>query len=242
MRNILLIIGMIAITFGCQNNYTTVSILPPGVHSAIALEKINTSKYTYLLVNENGIEKWLAIPLAEIKTGETYYYVNEMVMHNFESKELGRTFETVYFLQGVSNEPPTAEKTGNPHNMNPQPMAVNNPHQGNASITPEKVQVKVQSGNGIITIANLVSKKENYAGKKVKIKGQVTKFSPGIMGKNWIHIQDGSDANGVFDITITSQNTVKVGDIVTIEGTVSLNKDFGAGYHYDIILEDGAVK
>lgn len=72
------------------------------MHNGIALEKINTSQYTYLLLNENGVKTWLAFPLSDVKIGETYYYAGEMLMTNFESKELKRVFEKVYFVQGVT--------------------------------------------------------------------------------------------------------------------------------------------
>ena len=80
------------------------------------------------------------------------------------------------------------------------------------------------------------------AGKTAKIKGQVTKYTPAVMGKNWIHIQDGSDFNGKFDLTVTSLNDVKVGDVVTLEGKISLNKDLGYGYFFDVIMEDAVLK
>jgi hypothetical protein len=106
----------------------------------------------------------------------------------------------------------------------------------------EKKDVKVTPAAGGITIADLFSKKDKYSGKTVKIKGQVVKFNPEIMGKNWIHIQDGTESNGDFDLTVTSSSVVKVGDMITVEGKVSLDKDFGAGYFYKVIVEDAIIK
>jgi len=99
----------------------------------------------------------------------------------------------------------------------------------------------VAPAKGGITIGELYAKKDSYSAKPVKIKGEVVKFNKQIMGKNWIHIQDGTNNNGSFDLTITSDETVKVGDVVTIEGIITLNKDFGYGYSYDIILENGKL-
>jgi hypothetical protein len=87
----------------------------------------------------------------------------------------------------------------------------------------------------------LFSKKDSYAGKTVKIKGQVTKYSPEIMNKNWIHLQDGTQEQGKFDLVITSAAAVQVGDVVTFEGKIILNKDFGYGYKFDVMMEDGSV-
>jgi len=92
---------------------------------------------------------------------------------------------------------------------------------------------------GVTTISELFKNSASFAGKKVKVHGVVVKINKGIMGRNWIHIQDGTNFDGNFDLTITSQEEPKVDDTVTLEGTVSVNKDFGAGYFYNVILEDG---
>ena len=62
------------------------------------------------------------------------------------------------------------------------------------------------------------------------------------MGKNWIHIQDGTDYEGSFDLTVTSNSTVAVDDIVVVEGKVILDKDFGFGYKYDILVVQADIK
>ena len=62
------------------------------------------------------------------------------------------------------------------------------------------------------------------------------------MKKNWVHIQDGTKDAGKFDLTVTTQDSVKVGDVVIFEGVAAFNKDVGAGYFYEILLEDAKVK
>ena len=241
MRTILFMIGMVVMTFGCQesNNAATAD---PNVHKVIALEIINTTQYTYLRVDENGTEKWLAFPLANVKVGETYYYVNEMAMTNFVSKELGRTFASVYFVERVGTEPPTKVMDSKVKNMNPQPQESVEEHTGNAGIAVEKMKVKIDPDKGVISIAELLANKEKYDGKKVIVKGKVSKFSPEIMNKNWIHLQDGSEFKGTYDLTITTKEMVKEGDIIKYEGKVAINKDFGAGYFYKVLLEDAVAK
>jgi hypothetical protein len=104
-----------------------------------------------------------------------------------------------------------------------------------------KPGIKVKPIEGGITIAELYAKKDTYAGKTVKIRGEVVKFSAEIMGKNWVHLQDGTNNNGSFDITFTTNDVTKIGDVVTFEGTVTLKKDFGAGYFYEVIIENGKL-
>lgn len=61
------------------------------------------------------------------------------------------------------------------------------------------------------------------------------------MGKNWLHLQDGSGVEGTNDLTVTTTTTVKVGDVVLVNGVVSVDRDFGYGYSYDVIIEDAEV-
>ena len=73
------------------------------------------------------------------------------------------------------------------------------------------------------------------------IRGKVVKYNAEIMGRNWLHIQDGTGAIGGNDLLITSSDKAKVGDTVLIVGTVAINKDFGAGYKYRVLVEDAKV-
>jgi hypothetical protein len=104
-----------------------------------------------------------------------------------------------------------------------------------------KEDIKIESVQGGITIATLFSDKKNYSGKTVKIRGKVTKVNPSIMGKNWIHLQDGTEFEGLFDLTITSDFVPGVGSTITVEGKIALDKDFGYGYTYPVLMEEGKL-
>jgi len=98
---------------------------------------------------------------------------------------------------------------------------------------------KAESG----TVADIFANKDKLAGKEVTVRGKVMKFSPMIMGRNWVHIQDGTGdaASGTNDLTVTTSDSVKVGDTVLVKGKLAANKDFGAGYSYDVIIEEAKV-
>ncbi len=252
MKKFLIILGFIAFLASCSDNKQTVNAasLDPNIHKVIALESLNTSKYTYVKVSENGVEKWIACPLANIVIGTEYYYGNEMPMANFESKELGKVFPMVYFVEGISTEPPVKIENGG-GNQNPQPMGQNpapavapaaQPHTGSAGVVSEKLAVDVKPEKGAITIAELNTNRKKYAGKTVTISGKVTKFNPEVMDRNWVHIQDGTEANGKFDMTITTLENVAIGDMVTFTGKVVVDKDFGAGYVYEVLVEEAKLK
>ena len=104
-----------------------------------------------------------------------------------------------------------------------------------------KADIRIEPCSGCITIGKLFANKKSYSGKKIKVKGVVTKVNEAIMEKNWVHIQDGTDSEGEFDLTITTTRSVSVGDTVTFEGVIALDKDFGYGYFYNILMEDGDI-
>lgn len=110
-----------------------------------------------------------------------------------------------------------------------------------SKVVPEKANVSIVPCEGCIKIADLITGKKEFAGKTIRIKGSVTKFNAEIMGKNWVHLQDGTESDGVYDLVITTDKAVSVGDIVTFEGKIILDKDFGYGYFYSILMEEGKI-
>lgn len=201
-----------------------------GVHKIITAEAIQSSNYTYLRVTEDGKEGWIAIAKQDVEIGKTYYYESSVEMANFTSKELNRTFPAITFASKFGQEP-----------IGEAVKSISSAPANGKKASVAKEGIKIEKAKDGITIAELFAAKDSYSGKTVRLKGEVVKFNAQIMGKNWIHIQDGTNSNGAFDLTITSAEEVKVGDILTFEGVIALKKDFGAGYAYDVILEEGKL-
>jgi hypothetical protein len=93
----------------------------------------------------------------------------------------------------------------------------------------------------VSTVEALYAKKAQLSGKRIQVSGKVVKVNNGIMGKNFFHLQDGSGKAGANDLTVTTQETVHVGDQVVVTGLVTVNRDFGAGYSYPLIVEEATV-
>jgi len=91
------------------------------------------------------------------------------------------------------------------------------------------------------TVAALYKEKSALAGKEVRVQGKVVKVNNGVMHRNFLHVQDGTGDQNTNDLTVTSQQTAKVGDQVLVTGRVGVNKDFGAGYSYPLLLEEASV-
>lgn len=221
------------VLLSCNNSPKSSSSDGTEIHKVIVQEVLHVKEYSYIRVLEEGVEKWIAAPTTAVEINGIYYFGKTMEMKNFESKELNKSFETIYFVEKISSsmEETTVPLTTNPHavsNESPKPII-------------EKIDVNVETSGNIIGIADLFKNKEKYNNSIVRIKGEVTKFNPAIMNTNWIHIQDGTEFNGLYDLTVTTPENVQVGDVVTLEGKVTLNKDFGAGYFYEIIIENAIV-
>ena len=190
------------------------------VHKVTVLEILPTQKYNYMRVAELGTEYWIAALKTDIQVGANYYITGGLQKKNFESKEYNRVFEDLVLVDNLVPETHGAE-----HNKNTQSSS-----ETNYTISPNE-RVK-----GSISLAKIVSNPKDFEGKKVTIQGTCTKVNIGILGTNWVHINDGS--NNGFDFTATTLSEIPVGKQVVLEGTLVLNKDFGAGYVYEIILEN----
>ena len=234
---------VLVLLFSCKEGKDTTEVSTgPEIHKGVVQEVLHVKDYTYVRMLENDQDLWLAVPLTNVEKGGTYFYSTSMEMKNFESKELNRSFETIYFIERIST---TEEGVTSPIRTNPHSATMRSDQQSTAGQATkpviDKKEVNVPAAENTIRISELFKNRDTYNNKVVRLRGQVTKYNPAIMNVNWLHIQDGTDHNGEFDLTVTSTSTAQVGDVVTVEGTVSLNKDFGAGYTYDVIIENASI-
>jgi hypothetical protein len=227
MKKFFLPVLVLLLSAAC-NNSSNKGELPyqSGVHKGEVKEVLQTTQYTYLFVNENDKDIWLALPKMEAKPGDVYFFKDGYEMVNFRSQELGRTFQSVFFLESVGT---SAEEV-----MKGPVVSGNEPVKAEV----RQYDLKIKKAQGGINIEELFQKKSSLNGTKVRITGKVVHYNPGIMNLNWIHLQDGTSYSGKFDLTATSTAEFQVGQIVTVEGVVVLDKDFGAGYFYDVLLNE----
>lgn len=203
-----------------------------GVHQVIANEILQAERYTYLNVTEGNRTFWIATSKNEAKKGQTYLYKGGLLKTNFESQEFKRSFDTIYLVSSIINaaQHPAGNSTGSVF-----AEAASDPH-GSASIPTSLVK-------DAIKLSDLFKNKSKYNGQTITVSGQCVKVNNGIMGRNWVHIQDGSKANGkLLDLTVTTKMNIPPGSNIALKGKIALNKDFGAGYRYEIIMEDGDAK
>ena len=204
------------------------------------IERMDAPPYTYLKLKTGKTEVWTAVPETKVAKGTVVTVLNVMQMDNFESKTLKRKFEVIFFgtAAALGDAAVPAEGTA------PGDVALTHAKAAKGPAVAPDVKVDKATGPDARTVAEVHAQKAALKGKPVSIHGKVVKYTAEVMGKNWMHLRDGSgDAGkGDNDIAITTKDSVKVGDLVLVRGVVRTNKDFGAGYTYEVIVEDATIK
>jgi hypothetical protein len=202
------------------------------------LETMNASNYTYVRVKTDAGDVWAAAGVFPVAVGDRVTLALEMPMENFHSETLKRDFPLIYFTTRIGREgevPAAAPAMMSAHGMG-----------GGAQAGAAAAQVTepIAPAPGGTTVANVWANRKALAGKTVTVRGKVVRFNGGILGRNWIHIQDGTGtaADGTNDLLVTSDAAAKVGDVITATGTVAVDKDFTAGYAYAVLVESAKLE
>jgi hypothetical protein len=230
--------------------------------SGTVLETMDAAEYTYMRLKTASGETWAAINKTKIAKGDAVTVTNAMVMDGFQSKTLNRTFDHILF--GVLATPGAPAPAAAAAPAAPAaPMASGHQPAAGAAAPPTQEQMAAQHGQAAggpadapdvkvpkaeganaKTVAELWAQRASLKGKEVAVRAKVVKVTNGVMGKNWLHVRDGSGSKTSKDndLTVTTDVVAKVGDVVTVTGSVSVDKDFGAGYAYPVIIENAKLK
>ena len=106
------------------------------------------------------------------------------------------------------------------------------------------VKVAKATGPDARTVAEVIEKKGALKDKSVAVRGKVVKFTAGVMGKNWVHLRDGSGSakDNTHDVVVTTQDETKVGDVVVVRGVVRTDVNLGSGYFYAVLIDDAKLQ
>ena len=194
------------------------------MHRVEVISFLQADKYTYMEVEEDDATFWVAVSKMSVSVGDKFFYAGGLLKRDFYSREFDRNFETLYLVSRITPAPGNSSSTSG--------------EKSKAEV--ERVEIDVPSD--AVSLSALFANKQDYNGKTIKVKGQCIKINNQIMDRNWVHVEDGSELDGEkIDLTITTMEMVPLGAVVVFEGVINLNKDFGAGYRYDIIMEDASV-
>lgn len=197
--------------------------------TGIVLETLESGSFSYVRFKTAGGERWAAIGRIDLPRGAKITIAPSMIADRFASQPLGKTFDNLIF--GALKDVTTADG---------RPLA---PPTAEAAPAPARAVAKAE-GKDAKTVAELWVKGPAIRdGQRVVVRGRVTKVLQGIMDRNWIHLSDGTGTPGKDDeITITSKESPTVGSVVVATGTVHLDRDFGSGYNYPVLIEEASFQ
>ncbi len=229
-----------AVAASAKPNSTAAPAAPNSIVGKV-LETMDSGGYTYLKLKTETGEVWAAVGKSLVTTGETATVLNPMMMENFESSSLHRKFERIAF--GALASPAAPTMAGLSEGEKKEALVANHASAASASPDLSKVQIKKASGASGKTVAEVHTNRAALKETSISVRGQVVKVNRGVMGKNWVHLRDGTGSKdkGDDDLTFTTPDEVKQGDIVLATGVVKVDRDFGAGYVYGVIVEDAKI-
>ena len=237
---------------------TAVSATTPVATSRLTgkvAETLDSGGYTYLRLATAKGDEWVAVRQTKVKKGSTVEVEAQMSIDNFESTTLHRKFDRIVFgiLTDGSGAAPVqaaqpAMAAGKADGGDMKAMQSGkaagpaSEHMTGTAATGD-VNVEKADGSPARSVAEVWSQRAALNGKPVVVRAKVVKFVGGILGTNFIHLRDGSgtEAKGDHDITVTTSESAVVGDVITVTGVVRVDKDFGAGYRYPVIVEGAKV-
>jgi hypothetical protein len=237
-----LLLAVLAVA-GCQSEPALESAEPPQTPTfGTVTESIDSGGYTYICINSGNRSYWLAASPLEVQVGDEVEYDGAMLMRDFHSSTLDRTFPAILFVskawirkkvEGAVSRPPSLP-SGHPLVPDEQVSGrESGPKPPEAGSIPSLPDGK--------TVAQIFESKSELAGKRVRVIGKVMKVNSNIMGRNWIHIQDGTSNNEDSDLVVTSDQQASVGTVVVVEGVVAVDQNFQSGYFFPVLLEDSTL-
>jgi len=202
------------------------------------VDVIDGGRYVYLQIDAGGEEVWVAAPAFEGKVGDTVLVPPGVPVADFQSKKLNRKIDMIYFVGGVrlAGEGETTQDT-----ETPAQTQLIHPRMEELAEAPTVEVGEVEKAEGGKTVSEIITGSDALVGEWILIRARVVRVTPNIMGRNWLHVRDGSGSEGTNDLVVTTNAEVKAGDLVLIRGVVSVNRDFGFGRKYDILIEDAEV-
>ncbi|MFI5121016.1 MAG: nucleotide-binding protein [Thermoanaerobaculia bacterium] len=217
--------------------------------AGVVEEALDASDYTYMRLETSNGEIWAAVTKTSVKKGDRVTVVNAMSMDGFESKTLNRKFGRIVFGNLGSETaalPAPVSAHGSTSGSTSEPPALMAAQHAAVAAGPAEVgdvTVAKAEGKDARTVAQVFAERRSLVDKTVSVRGKVVKANTSIMGRNWIHIRDGSGSREKKDddLTVTTQDGAAVGDVVVVKGVVHVDRDFGAGYSYPVVLEDAKV-
>lgn len=196
------------------------------------VQTLSAGRYVYLEISTGTGTgtTWVAAPETSVARGDKVTCTPELVMEQYASPSLKRTFERVFFVGSLNN----LSGVGTMPSNHPSIEAAS----GGRGSKPIAITTPLERPAGGTTIAEITSRSGELAGTEVVLRAKVIKYNADILGANWLRVKD---APGGRDLAVTTKSEANPGDTVLIRGRLELNVDLGSGYRYDIIIRNAEV-
>jgi len=191
-------------------------------------QTMDVSQYTYVEIDTGDALVWVAGPVTLVKVGDDVEVSGGVPMIDFRSTTLDRTFDKIQLVSAIRvnsrQDDDSASEVGG----------------GGADAEPEVSGIeRIEGGH---TVGEVIADRTSLAGSEVAVRGKVVKLNASIMGRNWVHLSDGTAGpDGERDIIVTTEDIAAVGSTVVVRGTVATDRDFGSGYSYSVLIEDAKI-
>jgi hypothetical protein len=233
MKVLFAIAVILFVTSGWAADPATPSASPSLTGEVLEIQDVDS--YTYLRLKTKDGETWAAVNRTPVQKGAQVTIENPMVMNDFESKTLNRKFDKIVFgiLAGTG-----VPASGNGGDLTALHAGVSKP----ADVG--DVKVAKATGPNARTVAEIVAQSAELKDKTIVVRGKVVKFTPEVLGKNWLHLRDGSGsaAGNTNDVLVTTRDEAKIGDVVLVKGVVHTDRDLGSGYSYKVLIEEATLQ
>jgi hypothetical protein len=247
MRTLLQLAALLVLlsfaAMGCSSNEQSCYSEDGAEFVGKVAESMDVNTYTYVRVECGGESLWAAGPTTAVSVGDELLIPTEMFMVDFHSESLSRTFERLYFVTELAAPHGHDGEGAHTHGGEGEDGEGMAGH-GAPKVAQEGDFSGIEVPEGGMRVADVWAQRNELVGQEVIVRGRVTKYNSGIMGRNWIHLQDGtgSEVDGTHDLVITTDAGIAAGNVITVKGTVALDQDFGSGYTYALLVENASIE
>lgn len=202
------------------------------------VDMIDAGRYVYIQVQTVEKKVWVAAPAFDGDIGDGVLVPPGVPVADFQSRKLGRKFDMIYFVGDIRRVGETDGVTA--PDVTSQDRMMHPPMDELAEIPAVDIG-RVEKADGGYSVSEIIAGRDDLAGREVVLRARAVRFTSNIMGKNWLHVRDGSGDEGANDLVVTTDAVVKAGDLLLIRGVVRVDQDFGFGFKYDVIIENADV-
>ncbi len=193
-----------------------------------------TPSYSYLEIHDATAKGWLIAPALTVPTAAEITIEQYVRVRDFEALEIGKRFDSVLVAARVNGAGVVLKETGEEAAVDPVLPA--------SGVTVAEVSIRlVQVVKGDMRLNEVLARRTELDGQRIKVRGQVLRVVPRIRDRNWIWLRDGSGEQRGANLPVVIDRPVDPGQVLWLEGRVAIDRKFKIGGSHPVLLEDAVV-